>query len=587
MSERIHIPHNLDEIIRKTRRMVQEVNKATTSFKKVRTAAESARNTFNKLTGASNRMKDSFGGLHGMMIRMAGILSGRALVQYGRDAIRTAADIEAMRVSMDAAAGSTVRGSRAFNLAKSTATSYGLAMLPAIEGLQKLTAATKGTVLEGAPAESLFKGISKAIAVLGLNSERSHGTYMAFEQIISKGKVSAEELRRQLGDRIPGAFQIAARAMNVTTSELDKMIRQGKLLSEDFIPKMAAQLEKEFAGGVDKASKTTRAALNNLDNTILMLKDSIGRQLFPAIKTTTTLIESFKRTFQSLLDFAEESPKQFKAWAAAIMTFAGAVTAAMFGLNPMVGVIASLIGMHTAYTASLDQTTNAMRRFRAAHDMVGDNETNIAAISEKYGKLKDGRMFTGKDANQQKKAFQQSLVQDIKAERESMKSTLKEMETTTALTRAQYQGMLARRSELSDMGSYGLLGYVGVGRSPEEKAELARLDEQLSQYSQFQQTRKKYKGRDDALARMLIGMGEDPNDPYSNNTDNAVPTGMATVNGTGNRILNVTIGNIVETLNNNFREADSDQQEAEASVQIDRFRQGLYGVLNDLDSIQG
>ena len=57
-----------------------------------------------------------------------------------------------------------------------------------------------------------------------LSAYESEGAFKALEQMLSKGKVSAEELRGQLGERIPGAFQIAARAMGMTTSELDKFM---------------------------------------------------------------------------------------------------------------------------------------------------------------------------------------------------------------------------------------------------------------------------------------------------------------------------------------------------------------------------
>ena len=47
--------------------------------------------------------------------------------------------------------------------------------------------------------------------------------------MISKGKVQAEELRGQLGERLPSAFQLAAKAMGMTTAQLDKFMADGKL----------------------------------------------------------------------------------------------------------------------------------------------------------------------------------------------------------------------------------------------------------------------------------------------------------------------------------------------------------------------
>lgn len=94
----------------------------------------------------------------------------------------------------------------------------------------KFTAAAKGTAIEGETAKRVFEGLSKASVVLGLSADETSGALNALQQMVSKGKVQAEELRGQLGERLPGAFQIAARAMGMTTAELDKALESGKVL---------------------------------------------------------------------------------------------------------------------------------------------------------------------------------------------------------------------------------------------------------------------------------------------------------------------------------------------------------------------
>ena len=78
--------------------------------------------------------------------------------------------------------------------------------------------------------------VSKAATTLGLSSSEADGALLAVSQMMSKGTVQAEELRGQLGERLPGAFQIAARAMGVSTSELGKMLEAGQVIAEDFLP---------------------------------------------------------------------------------------------------------------------------------------------------------------------------------------------------------------------------------------------------------------------------------------------------------------------------------------------------------------
>jgi hypothetical protein len=88
--------------------------------------------------------------------------------------------------------------------------------------------------------------------------------------------VQAEEIRGQLGERLPGAFAIASRAMGVTTQEFSKMLELGQVVSADFLPKFANQMEKEVAGSFDKASQSMQASLNRMGNAWLEFKQTVA-----------------------------------------------------------------------------------------------------------------------------------------------------------------------------------------------------------------------------------------------------------------------------------------------------------------------
>lgn len=104
----------------------------------------------------------------------------------------------------------------------------GLKFVETAEAAKSFFAAGQGTSL--APQlNDIFKAVTNAGAALQLSTEQVNGTFIALGQMMSKGKVQAEELRGQLGERLPGAFQMAARAMGMTTAELDKFMADGKL----------------------------------------------------------------------------------------------------------------------------------------------------------------------------------------------------------------------------------------------------------------------------------------------------------------------------------------------------------------------
>lgn len=142
-------------------------------------------------------------------------------------------------------------------------------------------------------ARNIFEAASEAAATMKLSQEQANGVMLAFSQIASKGKVQAEELRGQIGERIPGAFGIAAKAMGVTTAELDDMMKDGKLMAQDFLPKFAEELKKTYGNG-GKEVKGLRAELNRLDN--LIAKIGSNKTFITTVSSMITAISVLAQT---------------------------------------------------------------------------------------------------------------------------------------------------------------------------------------------------------------------------------------------------------------------------------------------------
>lgn len=181
---------------------------------------------------------------------------------------------ERLRNSFEAATGSAAKGMDEFKFARAEANRLGLDLLTTSDAYLKLTAAARGTALEGQNTRDIFSAVSGAGRSLGLSAEQSEGALLAISQMMSKGTVQAEELRGQLGERLPGAFNIAARAMGVTTAELGKMLEGGKVISEDFLPKFAVELAKTFPPG-EKAMSGMTAETMRLKTAWYELKTTV------------------------------------------------------------------------------------------------------------------------------------------------------------------------------------------------------------------------------------------------------------------------------------------------------------------------
>nr|WP_277881836.1 tape measure protein [Leptolyngbya sp. FACHB-541] len=204
------------------------------------------------------------------------------LTDLATSALETATEMEQVGRMFNFAYGSMAEGQSVMADVKADAEALGLDMRQALQGQAQLGAATRGTKLEGFATEQIGDASRDAISAYSLNPQQAERVNLAIQQMSSKGKISAEELRQQLGESLPGAFQIAARAMGVTTAELDKMMERGELLSEEFLPRFAAQLSAETAGAIPGAMKSSQAAINRFNNAILELQTSLGKPLLPA-----------------------------------------------------------------------------------------------------------------------------------------------------------------------------------------------------------------------------------------------------------------------------------------------------------------
>lgn len=179
--------------------------------------------------------------------RQIGAVVGTAAI--GRAFLDAAIAADRLEKSLIAVTRSTVATSREMTYIRDVANRLGLEVQSASVAYLSLTAASKGTRLEGEYARNIFEAVSLAMGKLGKSSADTEGALLAVEQMISKGNVQAEELRGQLGERLPGAFQAAATAMGVTTAELDKLLSTGQVTAEDLLPKLADRLNELYDDG--------------------------------------------------------------------------------------------------------------------------------------------------------------------------------------------------------------------------------------------------------------------------------------------------------------------------------------------------
>jgi len=120
--------------------------------------------------------------------------------------------------------------------------------------------------LSGQEIQDIFESITKSGAAMGLSAESQERAFLALNQMMSKGTIQAEELRGQLGEALPGAFGIMAKAMGVTEKQLGNMMKAGEVIASEVLPKFARELEKAYGVENVKRVENLASAQNRLSN---------------------------------------------------------------------------------------------------------------------------------------------------------------------------------------------------------------------------------------------------------------------------------------------------------------------------------
>lgn len=269
----IVIDGNIDPLRAALREAAREMGRMADS---VKDASRTINNETRELDNGFRRIPSSIGGIKQSLESLRNVVAGGVLVGFAGDVFKTNMAMESLQATLKYTTGSTQAADKEFAYIRETAKALGLELETAARAYIKLAASAQGTSLAGEETRKLFEALAGASVVMGLSATELEGALLAVSQMMSKGKVSAEELRGQLGERLPGAFNIAAEAMGVTTAELDNMLKTGEVLAEDFLPKLRAELERRFEPALEDALKSTRTQVNLLSTSWTNFKISLG-----------------------------------------------------------------------------------------------------------------------------------------------------------------------------------------------------------------------------------------------------------------------------------------------------------------------
>ncbi len=254
---------------------------------------------FNKTTSKNNHSENASNGLD--VLASSAIKAGTAIYSFqtALEAYKKVMEVGLKKEASQRAAQFVLGdegAKRATEFVKNLADSSGVDQIETLSSFAKFSAGAGDMNTD--QKESLFSNVIGTSRLMGLSTDEINGILKAFEQMASKGKIQAEELRGQLGDRMAGAFQLFARSLGMTTEELDKAMKDGKVLSKDVLPKVSAEMGRmiDKAGGWEKIINSTQTQLgrlsNSWNNNLALMFDGSQEGLTDFTRSLTNLLGS-------------------------------------------------------------------------------------------------------------------------------------------------------------------------------------------------------------------------------------------------------------------------------------------------------
>jgi tape measure domain-containing protein len=166
-------------------------------------------------------------------------------------------------------------------------------LIPLDEAYRRFTQLRASTValnIDTQTTGEMFTGVAAAVLAAGGSMEDVDGAMRAVVQVFSKGKLSAEELRGQIGDRLPGAVVEFAQSAGYSMQELEKEFQAGGVTLDKFVT-FLKEKSKESGDLTNAMATDSEYAGARLNKAFEGMRLTVGRAFQPmgaAIQDFTT-----------------------------------------------------------------------------------------------------------------------------------------------------------------------------------------------------------------------------------------------------------------------------------------------------------
>jgi tape measure domain-containing protein len=237
-------------------------------------AAGQARSGVLGLTNSFSSMSSVLGAL-GLGAGISG------LVNIGKAAMDAAVQFQQFETRLTATGQAPKVAAEQLAFVRKSAFDLAVPLDTALTSFSKLSIAMAASGQSAETTREVFTGFATGFRALGLTADQTERAFNAVNQMFTKGTVSMEELRQQLGEVFP-AFDMLAKSLGVSGQELARLISEGKVSSQVLI-QLAQNIKSSMGDAAVKASATGQAAIIRFSNALTELKAAAGRGIFDGL----------------------------------------------------------------------------------------------------------------------------------------------------------------------------------------------------------------------------------------------------------------------------------------------------------------
>tara|TARA_R100000406_G_scaffold1733_2_gene1653 strand:+ start:620 stop:4489 length:3870 start_codon:yes stop_codon:yes gene_type:complete len=305
--------------------------------------------------------------------------SANILVDYGRQIAEINTQLNLSKQTLALASTSQEEYNTLLEVARNISRDYAVSLKETIGGFSQVAVAARANNLTLKETETIFRGLVASGIAFGKSQQDIDAIIRATVQVLSKGKLSAEELQGQIGERLPGAVAKFAEATGRSLPQLAADLKAGTVQISDFVDFSRKQLldydkvAQLIGDGPEKAGARLSLALEEAAENYGGFFQKVGAKFQDFGTDLLNFFNDNKRTIQ---DFVVDSVIAFKNLALEVKFVFEDIKRNIGFLKPVLD----------AFTGGVDAIGKFNRRQRALQAAGFDDQKTRTEVGESISK---------------------------------------------------------------------------------------------------------------------------------------------------------------------------------------------------------